>query len=140
MRNKQAILAGSAIGGVFALSLAISFFAGMRVERAGKHMPYDFVARRQSGHGVVGVIDSLGKDTLLVKDRTLAIRTILVDRQTRIRHGFSPLQFSNLKIGQRVIVLGDPKEQEGAIKAKIIRIITEFEKDSTNSARPHLFR
>lgn len=119
-------------GVVFAASLIAAFFSGLWLGRKNdyflpfwgrKHPTYDFISPRFNSHGVIGIIDSLGKDTLVVKEKTGALKTILVDKSTQIRHGFVALNFSDLKKDMHIIVLGEPRKEEGAIRAKIIRVI-----------------
>lgn len=141
MKDKQNILLGIAIGAVLALVLLTAFFLGVFIGRrenrflpyfGGRHISQDFLPRN-FGHGAMGIIESLGENILIVHDRTGALRTVLVDNQTQIRRGHISINFSQLKTGEQIIVLGEPEEKEGAIKAKLIRVMGSFDKEATSS-------
>jgi len=141
MKDKRNILIGVGIGVVLALVLLLVFFSGLFIGRrenrflpsfGGRHMYRDFIPK-DFGHGAIGTIESLGENTLVVRDRTDALKTVLVDNQTQIRRGHTSINFSDLKKDEQVIVLGDPEEKEGAIKAKLIRIMGSFDKEATRS-------
>lgn len=148
MKNKQTVLLGLGIGIGAALILLLVFFTGMYIgnKKAGAFpfwerrysFPHDFVSGK-FGHGVVGIIDSLGENSFIVKDRSGELKTILVDDQTIIRRNRSPIKFSDLKKEDKIIVIGEPQEQEGAIKARVIRVMSDFVKDASGSATPYLF-
>ena len=145
MKNRRKLLIGLIAGTFFALVLIFVFFTGVLVGRRGedrffpfwerRHVFGDYVPNKLDGHGVVGTVDSLSTNTLVVKDRTGALKTVLVDNETKIRRGHMPTNFSDLKTGEKVIILGEPQEQEGAIKAKIIRVFEDFRKESTSSQK-----
>lgn len=140
MKDRQTILLGIGIGIGIAIILLLVFFAGIHVgsKRAGLfpfwerryHTAGDFVPGK-FGHGTIGTIDSIGNNTIVVKDRTGALKTVLIDDKTIFRHNGSVMQFTDLKKDDQVIVIGEPQDTEGAIKAKVIRIITEFDKSAT---------
>lgn len=134
MEKRRDILVGLFAGAVVALIILVIFFAGVFIGRTQQRKGFwpfwerryihrDFISRKLDGHGVIGVIDSLGTDTLVVKDRTGALKTVLVDNETKIRRGRIPIKFSDLKLKEHVMVLGEPQEEEGAIKARIIRVL-----------------
>lgn len=147
MKNRQPILFGIGVGIGIAIVLLLVFFAGIHVgsNRAGifpfwerrYHTAGDFISGK-FGHGTIGTIDSIGNNTLVVKDRSEALKTVFIDDKTILRHDGSPIKFSDLKKDEKVIIVGEPQEQEGAIKARVIRIITEFEKRATKSSVPYL--
>lgn len=134
MKDKRNILIGVGIGVILAAVMLVVFFLGLFVGRrenrflpyfGGPHMSKDFIPRN-FGHGAIGTIESLGENTLVVRDRTGALKTVLIDNQTQIRRGHTGINFSDLKKDEQVIVLGDPEEKEGAIKARVIRVIGSF--------------
>ena len=143
MKDKRNILIGVGIGAVLAASLLLVFFLGLFIGRrenrffpyfggGGRLMHRDFIPR-DFGHGAIGAIENLGENTLVVRDRSGALKTVLVDNQTQIKRGHTSINFSDLKKDEQVIVLGDPEEKEGAIKAKLIRVIGSFDKEATRS-------
>lgn len=132
MKDKRKILIGCVIGAILAVVLVATFFFGVLVgKRDYKFFPYwerrhtypDFFPNKLSGHGVLGTIQTLGKSTLVVKDRTGALKTVLVDSRTRIRRERTDITISDLKINEQVVILGEPQESESAIKARIIRVM-----------------
>lgn len=144
MKDKRNILIGVGIGAILALVLLGVFFLGVFLGRRGSRFPPfpDFGKRqmyqdffpRNFGHGAIGAIESLGENTLVVRDRTGALKTVLIDNQTQIRRGHIGINFSQLKTGNQVVVLGEPEEKEGAIKARLIRIMGSFDKEATSSS------
>lgn len=148
MKNKQTVLLGVGIGIGAAIVLLLVFFSGIYIgsKRAGlfpfwerRHIYQNGFLPNRFGHGAAGTIDSIGENTFVVKDRSGALKTILVDEKTILRRDRSEIKFSDLKKDEQVIVIGEPQEQEGAIKAKVIRVITEFTKDATGSGTPYMF-
>ncbi|OGH22238.1 MAG: hypothetical protein A3D75_02370 [Candidatus Levybacteria bacterium RIFCSPHIGHO2_02_FULL_37_18] len=148
MKNKQTVLLGLGIGIGAAIVLLLVFFSGVYIgsKRAGlfpfwerRHIYQNGFVPNRFGHGTVGTIDTVGENTFVVKDRSGALKTILVDEKTILRRDRAEIKFSDLKKDEQVIVIGEPQEQEGAIKAKAVRVITEFIKDATRSATPNMF-
>lgn len=133
MKNRKTVLAGISIGIGIAIVLILVFFAGLYIgNKKGGAFPFwerrytnpsGFVPGR-FGHGVIGIIDSVGNKTFIVKDRSGALKTVLIDDQTVLRRDGSSIKFSDLKKDEQVIVIGQPQEQEGAIKATVVRVIT----------------
>lgn len=142
MKERRNILIAVAAGIGLAVVLMAAFFFGVFVgkhdsrffpNKEKRHPILDFFPRKFEGHGVLGTIQTLGDNILVVKDRTGAIKTILVDSQTKIRRGRSSINFSDLKTNEGVIVLGEPQKDEEAIKAKIIRVMGTASKEATGS-------
>lgn len=132
MKKRQTILFGVGIGIGAATVLLSVFFSGIYVgsKRAGlfpfwerRHVYQSGFVSQRFGHGTVGIIDSVGENTFVVKDRPGQFVTILVDEKTILRRDHSEIKFGELKKDERVIIIGEPQEQEGAIKARVIRVI-----------------
>lgn len=81
-----------------------------------------FIPKKLRGHGVVGVVDSVGKESFVLKSRWGELVTILVDKNTRYKVDGKNGSFSDVKKGKNVMVIGQPQEEELAIKAVIIRV------------------
>lgn len=133
MKNRRTVILGLSIGIGTAIVLLLVFFAGLYIgnrksnifpfwERRG--MPSDGFVPHNPGNGAVGVIDSVGNNTLVVKDRTGAFKTVLVDDKTTLRRDHTEISFSDFKKNDQIIVIGESQQQEGAIKAVLIRVIT----------------
>lgn len=122
------LLSGILIAAVLIITFFIGFWVGRNDEAflphfPGNGQPPEFIGRRFNGHGVLGTIDSLGNNTLVVKDRRSDLQTVLTDQNTQVRRGTKVIKFSDLKKRETVIVLGNPNSTEKAIKADIIRVI-----------------
>jgi hypothetical protein len=137
MKNKRTVLLGIGIGAVSAITLLLVFFFGIYVgsKKAGlfpfwerRHIYQNGFVSPKFGHGIVGIIDSIGEESLVVRDRSGALKTVLVDKETLLRRGHSEIKFSDLKKDEQVIVIGEPQEKEGAIKAKVIRVFGQWVK------------
>jgi hypothetical protein len=81
-----------------------------------------FVPSRFRGHGLIGIVDSVGKESFVVKSRWGELLTVLVDKNTQYKVDGKTGSFSDIKKGKTVIILGEPKEEELSVKAEIIRI------------------
>jgi len=148
MKSKQTVFLGVGIGIGAALVLLLVFFVGIYFgsKKAGlfpfwerRHVYQNGFIPHRFGHGAVGTIDTIGENTFVVKDRSGALKTILVDEQTILRRDRTEIKFSDLKKDEQVIVIGEPEEQEGAIKAREIRVMAKFIKDATESGTPGTF-
>lgn len=130
--KKTQMIRGLVIGIVSGIVLLIVFFAGILVGRgesgiflARMHrFPGGIVARY--GHGAIGSVDSIGKNTFIVKTRSGEMETVLTDSKTIFRKNDSDAKFSDLKKGEEVVVVGEPQEQEEAIKASFVRVVNNL--------------
>ncbi|MDO8461091.1 MAG: hypothetical protein Q7S38_01470 [bacterium] len=136
MKDKRTAMLGIILGVGIALMLILVFFVGIYIGSKKANL-FPFWERRFSysgfvphrfGHGTSGTIDSIGKNTLVVKDRSGALKTILIDDHTLLRRDRSQIKFSDLKKGDLAIVIGEPKEDEGAIEATVVRVVTDLDK------------
>lgn len=135
MKDNQSLLKGAVIGAVFILALFIAFFLGVyfgkkpefypRFPVGKKVFPLGFIPKRLNSHGTVGEVDSVGKNTFIVKDRWGALKTVTVDKNTLIRKNKEPAKFEDIKKGDVVMVIGTPDIKEQTIKAQIIRIFSK---------------
>ncbi len=74
-----------------------------------------------SSHGTFGSIVKIEGNTLIIKGEDNVERTALILPQTFIRGLTDNLSPHDLKVGDRVVILGSPNEQ-GQIEAKFIRL------------------
>jgi len=83
-----------------------------------------------NAHGVAGEIISVSMSvasstsTLIIKDKDDTEKNILLDSRTIIKNGRQDLKPSDLKIGEKIVVIGAPNEQ-GQILSKLIRVQPE---------------
>lgn len=132
MKKKETIIFGLGIGAGIAIIFLLVFLAGVYIgsRKAGIFpfwerrfsLPHGYFPSR-FGHGVIGTIDSLGEKMFVVKDRSGALKTVLIDDKTLLRRDGSSITFSDLRKDEQIIVIGEPQEKEGAIKAKVVRVI-----------------
>lgn len=150
MDKKRNVVTGAIIGAasVFVIFGALSL--GIFIGRNSKFENiFPFWERRQTfqdhfpdafnDHGIIGSIDSIGNNTIVVKDRKGTLKTVLVNEQTKIKRGTIFLKFSDLKANEQVIVLGDLVEKENALKATIIRVMSD-KNPASSSANLQFFR
>jgi hypothetical protein len=74
------------------------------------------------GHGAIGEIISLNLPQLIVTGPDNLEKTVLISTSTIIRQFQTNIQSSELKVGDFVVVLGNPNEN-GQIEAKLIRVM-----------------
>lgn len=135
MKNNQSFLKGVIIGIFFVLALFTAFFLGFyfgkkpefypRFLVGKKVFPHGFIPKRLNSHGTIGEVDSVGKNTFIVKDRWGALKTVTIDKNTLIRKNKEPAKFEDIKKGNFVMVIGIPDIKEQTIKAQIIRIFSK---------------
>lgn len=122
---------GLTIGVFSVILLFVVFLTGIFVGR--RESGFFFLGRMHMqgtlsgryGHGAIGTIDSLGKNTIVLKERSGELETVLIDNNTVLRKNDSNAKFSDLKKSDEVIVIGEPQEREEAVRARFIRIINE---------------
>lgn len=77
------------------------------------------------GHGIGGPILRISSSTIVIQDRDGAEKVLQTDQTTDIRRFRDRIQVSDLKTGDMIVVLGEPDSQ-GAIRARLIRVIPEI--------------
>jgi hypothetical protein len=134
--------AGMFVGGMkakFSYKWAESYhknFAGPKTGFLGnwqkmQSMPGDFI----EGHGVFGEIIEIQDTGFIVKGRGDIEKIVIISDETIINKG--PEKITNeIKIGDRVTIIGTPNEQ-GQIEAKLIRI---FDAEKGLIMAPRIFR
>jgi hypothetical protein len=73
------------------------------------------------GHGTFGEIIKIEGNNLVVKGRGNVEKVIVVTEKTVIKSGREDIKFSDLKIGDMIVIIGSPNEK-GQIEAKLIRV------------------
>ena len=74
------------------------------------------------GHGAVGEIVSIALPQVVVAGPDNLEKTVLVGTSTRVREFQDEINVGQLKVGDFVVVLGNPNE-EGQVDAKLIRLM-----------------
>lgn len=122
--------------GAFALGVRVGFHEARFTENWEQQYPANFgglsgppIKRSPrdpffAAHGVQGAILSLGQNTIIIKGGDNSEQTVDIAADTSIRQNFTDLKFGDLKVGESVIVIGQPNEQ-GQIEAKFIRVLNQ---------------
>ncbi len=79
--------------------------------------PSDFI----EGHGTFGEIIKINDSDFVIKGQGDIEKVIIITEDTVIKKGMATIKKEELKIGNRVVVIGSPNE-EGQIEAKLIRL------------------
>jgi hypothetical protein len=142
MSRNQKILFGFLVGVFAGIILILAFAFGVFVGRYNtRFFPLwrdgfpEYFPHRFKNHGLFGIIQELDNSSFVVKSKNGNIVTVLIDKNTKIKRGFSEIKFSDLKIGEKVIVLGEPQRDEDAIKAVLIRVFEIQSRNSTPSGK-----
>jgi len=120
--------AGMVVGGMkarFSYRWAESYhknFAGPRTGFFGDWRelplsPGDFI----EGHGAFGEIIELNDTGFVIKGRGDVEKIIIISEKTTVKKGRETVERTDLKVGDRVVVIGFPNE-EGQIEARLIRL------------------
>lgn len=75
-----------------------------------------------NAHGISGSIIKLDNPTIIIKDANNAERTVLINDKTVIRKGSGDIKISDLKIGDNVVIIGNP-DNSGQIQVELMRIL-----------------
>lgn len=75
----------------------------------------------RNGHGIFGIVIAVNDNNIIVKDREDRENTVNVSSQTDILSRADKLSLKDIKIGDRLIIIGRPGDQ-GAVNADFIRI------------------
>jgi len=73
------------------------------------------------GHGTFGEIIKIEGNNLVVKGRGNVEKAIVITEKTVIKSGREDIKFSDLKIGDMIVIIGSPNDK-GQIEAKLIRV------------------
>lgn len=134
--NSDEFYKGIFIGFIIFFLVLFAFALGLKVGRrdfSSREIPpifhpfirppkEGFIPRKIKGHGVYGKVDSVSKESFIVKSRWGELITILVDKNTQYRIDGKKGSFSDVKKDKNVFIIGEPDEKEAAIKALLIRI------------------
>ncbi len=116
------------IGMGIVLSVALVFGAGFFVGRFTERnaLPIAPLLERSfpgaGSHGATGAIETIQDKIITLKVRDGTSRQIVTDNATRFERNLRKISISDLKAGDRIIVVGTPDVQ-GKLKARVIRII-----------------
>lgn len=74
-----------------------------------------------NAHGTFGSIITIDSNRLIIKGDNDVEKTVTVASTTKISSGHETIKIGDLKVGDKVTIIGSPNEQ-GQIDAKLIRI------------------
>ena len=74
-----------------------------------------------SGHGTAGTIAKIDNGSLIIKDQGGVEKIVNFDDDVSIKKGNADVQLQDLKVDDRVVVIGAPKN-DGSIQAEILRV------------------
>lgn len=74
-----------------------------------------------NAHGTFGSIITIDGSTLIIKGDNDVEKTVTVASTTKISSGHETIKIGDLKVDDKVTIIGSPNEQ-GQIEAKLIRI------------------
>lgn len=75
----------------------------------------------RNGHGMGGEILSIAEGSVVIRDFSDRESTVVITDRTVIRKGDADLDQSDLKTGDRIVVIGKPRE-DGVVSAGFIRV------------------
>lgn len=75
-----------------------------------------------NGTGGIGQIVSVGTHSITIKRRDGVIQIIMLSDQTTIRNSVGSIAASNLKIGERVTLVVETKNQDGSMNATAVLV------------------
>lgn len=75
----------------------------------------------RNAHGLGGEVVSVGDNILVVKDRDNKENTVTINDKTLIKSGRDDIKLSDLKSGNKIVVLGKPGDN-GTVSADLIRV------------------
>jgi hypothetical protein len=139
--SKKARAAIGIVCAVFisALIFAAGFYVGAEKAGFSRHWEENY-SRNMSGgkipflarvyvdrnfinpHGSDGLIIKIENGVLTIKDHEGAEKNIIVTNNTTIRKGLTDIQFKDLRVNDRIVVIGAPSPQ-GEVEAKLIRVM-----------------
>lgn len=83
-------------------------------------LPGDFI----ESHGTFGEIIKIDENVIIIKGKDEIEKTALASPETVIHRGRKTIKIFDLKVNDRVVIIGSPNE-EGQIEAKLIRAFDE---------------
>ncbi|MDP3956879.1 MAG: hypothetical protein Q8Q10_00035 [bacterium] len=93
---------------------------GGMMERAG--FPGAFDGRDfRNAYGTTGTILSISDSTIIVKDKDDKENAVAAREETLIKSGRATVTLGNLKVGDRIVVVGQPGDN-GVVNATLIRV------------------
>lgn len=80
----------------------------------------------RNAHGTTGTVLSIADSTIIVKDKDDKENAVAVTEKTLIKSGRDTVTLGDLKIGNRVIIVGQPGDN-GVVNADLIRVFGQVD-------------
>jgi len=77
-----------------------------------------------NAHGIFGQIIKIDTDSLVIKDKDNIEKIVSIKSDTSIRELRKDLKITDLKVDQKVVVIGEP-DSTGKIIAKLLRVLPD---------------
>lgn len=135
----KGILYGIAVAAILLLTFEAGVFMGYQKALFSSHWEQNYSSNffprpgmRQfpddrgmmNPHGAFGQIIKTDAQSIVVKGRDEAEKTVLIQTDTSIERGFDKIKATDLEVGDMVIVFGAPNDS-GQVVAKLIRVLPE---------------
>lgn len=117
---------------VLCICLGAGIFA-VRLNNRGVGRPVGLFRRMfflNSGHGAIGTIQGLDSQTITIILRDGTTQSVLVNSQTRLEQNRKKTSLSDLKVDDRIAVIGTPDNQDHII-ARWIHVLNPGDSEST---------
>lgn len=85
-------------------------------------------------HGITGSVIDVSTSTISVQDQNNNEHSITIASGTVIRETNNTIQISDIKIGDQIVVIGEPNPQ-GQVLARFIRVFTTSSSIPTNQGQ-----
>jgi hypothetical protein len=120
--------------GILRVGISIGYYKARFAGQFGNNFERNFLGQRDGvkmffmgndipgGHGAVGEIMNINLPQLVISGPDNLEKTVIVATSTVVRRFQENLKSSDLKVGEFVVVLGNPNDS-GQVEAKLIRIM-----------------
>ncbi|MCX6763452.1 MAG: DUF5666 domain-containing protein [Candidatus Moranbacteria bacterium] len=106
-------------------------FIGQKSMNGPRGMIRDLQGRDfRNGHGITGDVISITDNSIAIKDQNGNENTVTTTDKTVIKSRGNDLKISDLKTGDKIVVLGKPGDN-GTVQADLIRVFNNT--DNSNS-------
>lgn len=96
-------------------------FVGLRQARFMNHFGDNYMKNIPGGHGAIGKVISVASSTLVVSDANIE-KIVTITPETKIARHRDTATTSDIKIGDAIVVIGEPDES-GKVNARFIRLM-----------------
>lgn len=120
MHKKDIYKIGIAVIIAFAL-FQTGVFVGMHQARFMNRFGDNYMKNIPGGHGAIGKVISVASSTLVVSDANIE-KIVTITSETKIARHRNTATTSDIKVGDSIVVIGEPDET-GKVNARFIRLM-----------------